>query len=76
MLLSNTSLAYRLPDLPRWVEVRDLLLWGDCEILGLRQEPDLSFVLRDPETVSVFVVARRRWISSNEPFNQPWRALK
>ena len=56
MLLSNTSLAYRLPDQPRWVEVRDLLLWGDCEILGLRQEPDLSFVLRDPETASVFVV--------------------
>ena len=56
MPLSNHELAYRLPGLSRWAEVRDLLLWGDCEILGPRQKPDLSFVLRDFETASVFVV--------------------
>jgi RimJ/RimL family protein N-acetyltransferase len=56
MSRSNLSLAYRLPDLPRWIEVRDFLLRGNCEILGLRHDPDLSFVLREPETAAVFVV--------------------
>ncbi|HEX5830426.1 MAG TPA: GNAT family N-acetyltransferase, partial [Gemmatimonadaceae bacterium] len=48
--------ARRLPDLPRWVEARSLLLWGPCEIFGLEEEAELSAVLRDPETGSVFVV--------------------
>lgn len=42
------SLADRLPDVPRWVEARDLLRGGRCEILGLREEPELSFVILDP----------------------------
>ncbi len=41
----------------RWVEIRDLLPSGDGEIIGLQEEPDLSFVLGDPETSSVFVVS-------------------
>jgi hypothetical protein len=53
---AHQPLARRLPDLPRWVEARSLLLWGPCEIFGLEEEPELSAVLRDPETGSVFVV--------------------
>jgi GNAT superfamily N-acetyltransferase len=55
-MLSHRTIAQRLPDLPRWVEVRDLLLSESGEITGLQEEPELSFVLRDPETASVFVV--------------------
>lgn len=52
----NNSLARRNPDLPRWVEARALLLSGDCEIFGLQEEPELSLVVRDPETESIFVI--------------------
>jgi hypothetical protein len=52
----HLTLAHKLPDLPRWIEVRDLLLAGAGEINGLRQAPDLSFVLHEPETTSTFVV--------------------
>jgi hypothetical protein len=50
------ALAQRLPDLPRWVEVRDLLMSGDGELLGLTEEPELSLVVRDRMTASAFVV--------------------
>jgi RimJ/RimL family protein N-acetyltransferase len=53
---SSHSIAQGLPDLPRWVEARDLLLRGCCEIFGLQEEPELSLVLRDPVTESVFVI--------------------
>ncbi len=36
MLLSNLALAHRLLDLPRWVEIRDLLLSGDGDIIGFQ----------------------------------------
>lgn len=52
---SSREIAESLPDLPRWVEVRDLLMDG-CELFGLQEEPELAFVLRDDETGSVFVV--------------------
>jgi GNAT superfamily N-acetyltransferase len=50
-------LADRLPDVPRWVEARALLRGGGCEILGLREEPDLSFVILDPEGLGGVIVA-------------------
>jgi GNAT superfamily N-acetyltransferase len=50
------SLAELVPDLPRWIEVRDLLLQGGGEITGLEREPELSFVLRDRESASVFLI--------------------
>lgn len=53
--LSLASLAGRFPDIPRWVEMRDLLLAEDCEILGLREHPELSVVVREPATGSIFV---------------------
>lgn len=52
---SASSIARRLPDLPRWIEARDLLLWNPCEIFGV-EEPELACVLRDPETKFLFVV--------------------
>jgi GNAT superfamily N-acetyltransferase len=53
---SSHALAQRLPDIPRWVEARALLLRGDCEIFGLREAPDPSFVVRDPVTELVVVI--------------------
>lgn len=40
-------IAYRLPDLPCWVEARATLLWGPCEILGHQRSLNfpLSFVI-------------------------------
>lgn len=55
---SSQSIAQRLPDLPRWVEARDLLLSGACAILGFQEEPELSLVIRDPATSDLFIVGR------------------
>jgi GNAT superfamily N-acetyltransferase len=38
------------------VEARSLLRWWPCEILGLREEPELSFVARDVEDGELFVI--------------------
>ncbi|MDF2628423.1 MAG: acetyltransferase [Symbiobacteriaceae bacterium] len=50
------ALANKLPDLPRWVEARALLLSGRADLFGLQEAPDLSVVLRDPESGFVAVV--------------------
>lgn len=52
----SRSLAERLPDVPRWVEARALLLSGECEVLGLREEPELAFVVLDPGPLGIVVV--------------------
>lgn len=57
-MLSTADLARKLPDLPRWVEGRSLLLQAPCEATGLQDEPDPAVVVRDPETESVFVIGR------------------
>lgn len=57
-MLSNQEIAQKLSDLPRWVEVRDLLLSDSCEILALEEAPELSLVLRDLDTPSVFVIGK------------------
>jgi len=65
-LPSGGSLAERLakslPDIPRWLEVRSLLLSGRCEVLGLEEEgPKPSFVARElgeGEDQMVYVVGR------------------
>jgi len=54
----NHSIVQKLPDLPRWVEVRSLLLEGSGEILGFQEESEMSLVLRDPDARSIFVVGR------------------
>lgn len=53
---ASRALARRLPDVPRWVEARGLLLEGRCEVFGLREAPELSFAVRDPETGLVVVI--------------------
>jgi GNAT superfamily N-acetyltransferase len=55
---STRSIARRLPDIPRWVEARSLLLSGDGEVFGLEDSASLSLAVRDPSTGSVIVVGR------------------
>lgn len=50
------QLASKLPDLPRWVEARALLLWNACEVFGLHETPELSFVLRSQTSKLAIVV--------------------
>jgi hypothetical protein len=45
-------LARSLPDVPRWIETRSMLLSGDCELFGLR-EGGADFVVRGPVLISV-----------------------
>jgi RimJ/RimL family protein N-acetyltransferase len=52
----SPALADRLPDVPRWVEARALLRGGHCEVLGLREEPELSFVVLDTEALGGVIV--------------------
>lgn len=42
-----SDLAAHLPDVPRWIEVRDLLLSGDCRLVGAVAVEPLSFVLAE-----------------------------
>ena len=50
-------MAALLPDVPRFVETRAMLLGGDCEILGLEEDAaSPSFVVRDGEEDLVCVV--------------------
>lgn len=51
-------LAALLPDVPRYVETRGMLLEGCCEVLGLEEGPSISFVTRDGEEKLVCVVGR------------------
>lgn len=44
--------AALLPDVPRWVEARALLLTAECEVFG---EPP-SIVVRDPEAEDIYVL--------------------
>lgn len=47
------GLAHALPDVPRWVETREALLLGECEVFGLGRAGGLSFVVRDEPLISV-----------------------
>ncbi len=51
--MTPRKLAALLPDIPRWVEARDLLLGGRCELFGTSES---AFAVRDPDTGSVVVV--------------------
>ena len=53
----SARLAALLPDLPRFVETRGMLLGGNCEVLGLEEvAANPSFVARDGEENLVCVV--------------------
>jgi len=49
-------LALALPDIPKWIETRSMLLSGACEILGFQEGNGVDFVARDTETRLVSVV--------------------
>lgn len=55
-------LAGSLPDVPRWLEIRSMLLSGRCEVLGLEEgAPTPSFVAREleeGEEQMIYVVGR------------------
>jgi hypothetical protein len=51
-------LLKRLPDTPRWLEVRDVLLGGEAAILGFVDGPEPSCVVTDGEGEAVFVIGR------------------
>ncbi len=55
-------LARLLPDIPRYLETRSMLLLGRCEVLGLEgRGPELSFVARELEEGEermIYVVGR------------------
>lgn len=48
----------QLPDIPRWVEARDLVLSGQGEVFGLAPDGPLSLALRNPEEDVTFVIGR------------------
>jgi GNAT superfamily N-acetyltransferase len=54
---THERLAAALPDIPRWLETRSLLLSGEAEVLGL-DEGELSFVVRDPVEQLISIVGR------------------
>ncbi len=47
-----------VPDQPKWVELRAMLLSGQCEVYGLEDAERLSFVARHAEMELVFVYGR------------------
>jgi len=47
-----------VPDQPKWVELRGMLLSGQCEVDGMEDAERLSFVARHAETDLVFVYGR------------------
>lgn len=52
----QARLIQALPDIPRWVETRSILLSGRCKVLGLEDESEgLSFVVRDTASESIYV---------------------
>jgi len=59
-MLENNSilkkLALALPDIPKWVETRSLLLSGRCQLFGLDETGTLSFVVRNAELKLISIV--------------------
>jgi hypothetical protein len=55
---SISSLADRFPDIPRWIEVRHQLRADDCDLTGFEDGPEPSFIIRDDDSASAFVVGR------------------
>lgn len=51
-------LARALPDIPRWVETRSMLRSGECELFGLREDEEVSMVVRDTGFPLISVVGR------------------
>lgn len=54
---TGARLAGALPDVPRWLETRSMLLDGSGEVLGLCEDP-LAFIVRDPDSELFSVVGK------------------
>ncbi len=52
------DLARSLPDIPRWIEVRSMLLSGDCEVIGLTESTLPAFIVKSQSTGLMAVVGR------------------
>lgn len=55
---ATARLARALPDIPRWVETRSMLLSGECEIFGLEETGEMSAVVRNTGFPLISVVGR------------------
>lgn len=64
------QLAWILPDIPRWVETRSMLLSGRCEVFGIEEGP--NFVVRDTEDVLISVVGRPKREAIEEAVARKW----
>ena len=47
-----------IPDIPRWVEARDLVLSGEYQVFGLDRSDPRGLVLRNPDENVAFVIGR------------------
>jgi RimJ/RimL family protein N-acetyltransferase len=56
--ISCKRLARALPDLPRWVEVRSMLLSGRCELFGADESGGARFAVSDPDREVIALVGR------------------
>jgi hypothetical protein len=56
--MDRVELVTELPDIPRWLEARSLLLSPGCRILGLDPEREVSFVVFDPDLDPICVIGR------------------
>jgi hypothetical protein len=63
------TLAALIPELPRWVELRSLLLAGRGEVLGLSHDP-LAFAVADPAFGSAIVFGRPPYEAIGEAMAQ------
>ncbi|MEP7274484.1 MAG: hypothetical protein ABI882_23540, partial [Acidobacteriota bacterium] len=48
--------ALLLPDIPRWVEARSMLLAGQCSLFGLDESSGLAVVVARPEQELAVVI--------------------
>jgi hypothetical protein len=62
-------MAVALPDIPRWVEPRSLLLSGECEVFGAGEG---GFVVRDPEDVGISIVGHPSASAIREAVARGW----
>ena len=61
----HDALLARLPDLPRWVELRALLLTGRCDVVALEHDP-LAAAVAAAAFRSAFVVGRPPFAAMGE----------
>jgi GNAT superfamily N-acetyltransferase len=56
--VDTRRLAALLPDIPRWLETRGMLLAGGVDVMGVREDGGPHFVVRDNATGLISVVGR------------------